>query len=423
MRSTPGWLFSPKVDALAFGGTTALALLAVVLGKLLGLWSTPFPLWAWVCVVLAVDVAHVWATLFRVYFDGSEVRRRAALYLLTPCGCYALGVALYAQWGSIGFWRTLAYVAVWHFVRQQLGWLAIYHRLNPATSNADRWLDKGALTASMLYPLWYWHTHTDRAFHWFVDGDFALQIFSDLSQYSAALFRGLNTAVAAFAASVSGLWIARQLLRAGLWLARRHTRAGRDSQPVLGVWLLLTSTAVCWNVGIVVLNNDWAFTWTNVLIHGVPYLVLSWRYARNRYAEDGPERHTQAGDAPREPSLATWIVRTGVFCFFLFLVIVAFGEEWLWDQLVWHERFSQWLGTKTLSMLQSPAYLQWIVPLLAVPQATHYVLDGFVWRGKNNPMLSDQLGLQVCEQPTPYEHPPREAPSLQSEHASDQVAL
>ena len=27
----------------------------------------------------------------------------------------------------------------------------------------------------------------------------------------------------------------------------------------------------------------------------------------------------------------------------------------------------------------------WLVPLLALPQLTHYVLDGFVWKRKNNP--------------------------------------
>ena len=29
-----------------------------------------------------------------------------------------------------------------------------------------------------------------------------------------------------------------------------------------------------------------------------------------------------------------------------------------------------------------------LVPLLALPQATHYVLDGFVWRRRSNPQLS-----------------------------------
>jgi hypothetical protein len=27
-----------------------------------------------------------------------------------------------------------------------------------------------------------------------------------------------------------------------------------------------------------------------------------------------------------------------------------------------------------------PHVLAWLVPLLAVPQATHYILDAFIWR-------------------------------------------
>jgi hypothetical protein len=29
-----------------------------------------------------------------------------------------------------------------------------------------------------------------------------------------------------------------------------------------------------------------------------------------------------------------------------------------------------------------------VVPLLALPQLTHYVLDGFIWRRKSNPDFS-----------------------------------
>ena len=29
-----------------------------------------------------------------------------------------------------------------------------------------------------------------------------------------------------------------------------------------------------------------------------------------------------------------------------------------------------------------------LVPLLALPQLTHYVLDGFIWRRKSNPNFS-----------------------------------
>jgi hypothetical protein len=58
-------------------------------------------------------------------------------------------------------------------------------------------------------------------------------------------------------------------------------------------------------------------------------------------------------------------------------------EELLWDRAVWHER-PGWFG----SGFDPSAFEVWFVPLLAVPQLTHYVLDGFFWRRSRNPNLS-----------------------------------
>jgi hypothetical protein len=76
-------------------------------------------------------------------------------------------------------------------------------------------------------------------------------------------------------------------------------------------------------------------------------------------------------------------LRRGVVVFVALVVGLAFVEELLWDRLVWHER--AWLFGEG-SPLAAVA-LSLVVPLLALPQATHYVLDGFVWRAKQNPEL------------------------------------
>ena len=48
---------------------------------------------------------------------------------------------------------------------------------------------------------------------------------------------------------------------------------------------------------------------------------------------------------------------------------------------------SAWLG-----FLSRPATLSLVVPLLALPQATHYVLDAFLWRfDGSNPRLAEYL--------------------------------
>jgi hypothetical protein len=72
-------------------------------------------------------------------------------------------------------------------------------------------------------------------------------------------------------------------------------------------------------------------------------------------------------------------------------VLIATAEEALWDLLVWHER-APLFGDAGLTL--SRGLLTVVVPLLAVPQATHYALDGFIWRsGPSNPTLLHDLGL------------------------------
>jgi len=65
----------------------------------------------------------------------------------------------------------------------------------------------------------------------------------------------------------------------------------------------------------------------------------------------------------------------GLLLFLAILIFIAFSEEYLWEILVWNEQFSS----------TSKNFSNWyflVVPLLTVPQFTHYLLDGFIW--KNN---------------------------------------
>src|ERR671916_2577587 len=85
------WLFSPRVDVCVFGGSALVSLLLLLVGARAGALDGESPDWAWVPAVLLVDVAHVYATLFRVYLDAEELKRRAALYLLAPAIAYVMG--------------------------------------------------------------------------------------------------------------------------------------------------------------------------------------------------------------------------------------------------------------------------------------------------------------------------------------------
>jgi len=322
------WLVSPRFDLLAFLAPALLALALVPLAPAGG----DLPLPGWVIAVLLVDVAHVWATLHRSYLDLDMRARRTRALVIAPIAAYAIGVALHLR-SPAWFWTALAYLAVWHFVRQQYGWIALLHRNEGVVKRFDRRLDVAAIYLATLAPLVWWHAHLPRRFDWFVSGDFLAQLIPEAS----------GAAAIALSCAVLALFVGRQIQR--WWRGE-------------GVWItkivVVVTTAACWYVGIVLTDSDWAFTFTNVLIHGVPYLGFVWIYKQ------------RSQDTPRG-----WVP------YYLVLVALAFMEEWGWDRLVWHDHGAIFPGAEWGSSADD---LAWLVPLLALPQATHYLLDAFIWR-------------------------------------------
>ncbi|HET9529151.1 MAG TPA: hypothetical protein VFQ92_02280, partial [Blastocatellia bacterium] len=337
------WLFSAPVDLSVFLGSAVVSLVALWIGARAGVLYDDTPDWAWVPAVLLIDVAHVYATGFRVYFDVEELKRRPWLYGLVPVLGYLVGVTLYSE-GELVFWRALAYLAVFHFVRQQYGWVALYRARAGERDRAGRWIDTAAIYMATVYPLIYWHTHLPRNFWWFLPKDFAA-IPALVEPVAKTIYLA---ALAAYAINVFYRWIA---------LSR--TNPGKD--------IVVATTAICWYVGIVAFDSDYAFTVTNVIIHGVPYLALIYWYSRQRLDQAG-------GRGPYR------IFARGPAVFLFMLWALAYIEELFWDRTVWQERdylFGSPIDVGSVKFL--------IVPLLALPQLTHYVLDGFVWRRKSNP--------------------------------------
>src|SRR5206468_6051617 len=112
-----------------------------------------------------------WSTIFRVYLDPIEFRRRPGLYLFVPVAGLVAGVGLYSL-GPVVFWRCLAYLAVFHFVRQQYGWVTLYRAKCGERDRCGRWIDSAAIYLATVYPLVHWHAHLPRRFWWFLKGDF-----------------------------------------------------------------------------------------------------------------------------------------------------------------------------------------------------------------------------------------------------------
>ncbi len=341
------WIRSSVIDSLCI-------LAPGVAASLLAWWlcaegqgGIDTPVWAWVVLVVGIDVAHVYATLYRTYLDGRERHSLGTWLWLTPLACWLCGVLLYSL-SAGAFWTLLAYLAVFHFVRQQYGFVMLYARNEQSLPAWCRHIDKLAIYAATLGPLLYWHTHLPRAFVWFVEGDF-IALPSWCWTVGAPLY---------------GLVLLAYFFKE-VWLA--HSGQGCNL-PRNGV---VCGTAFSWFVGIVVANGDLVFTLTNVVAHGLPYIALTTLYKR---AEDVRRARPHSWFSARYLPASI-----GLLCLFAYL------EEGLWDGLVWREHGTLFALFGALPAVHSSALLALLVPLLTVPQATHYVLDALIWRMRSHP--------------------------------------
>jgi hypothetical protein len=334
-----------RTDLLAFGGSALLALALVGLGHALGFGGGALPEWGWVAFVLLIDVAHVYSTLFRTYFDRQELKRHPTRYIAIPVAVYAMGVLFY-QHSELLFWRVLAYIALFHFVRQQAGWVAVY-RARARQGKIDAVVDQCAIYAATLYPVVYWHAHLhETQFNWFLQGDFVSGSWAQNAEPVAFTFWLL----ALFAFAARSIWLFRV-----------------ENTVYLGKLVVVATTAAAWYVGIVLTNSDFDFTVTNVIIHGVPYMVLLWSYAKSRSLD-------------ADTTLTKSIALQGAAMFLVLVALFAYAEEWAWASWVHAEH--SWLFPSAVSPA-NPSWLVFLVPLLALPQATHYALDGLLWRRKD----------------------------------------
>ena len=343
MRIATPWIYSPKFDLSAIiGPPVVITAIVLVFGNKIAAISET-PTWLWILLVLGIDVAHVYSSLFRTYFDKEEFQRRKILYLVVPAVCWLSGIAIYAFAGSVFFWSCVAYFAIYHFVRQQYGFLMLYRRGEPIGDLGYR-IDQVSIYMATVYPLVFWHTYT-RQFQWFSEFE-VLHIPVVWPEYLCRFV--YIVALTAF--------LLKEAIR---WRQIGTLNAGKV--------LLLVATAAAWGTGIILFNGDLTFTLINIISHGIPYMALIWIYQYRK----------RANKAHRENRLLRFFQLKYVPIYILSLIAIAYFEEAIWDWLVFREH-SNLFGTFHIAL--SATAMAVLIPLLTMPQVTHYVLDAYIWR-------------------------------------------
>ena len=383
------WIYSPFVDGLFI---LAIPFLIVAATLLCGDYFRPadsMTVVSWAILVMGVDVSHVYSTIYRTYLDKETMQRHGLFLMLLPFAVLIICLLLYL-FGAQVFWRVMAYVAVFHFARQQYGFLRVYSRHENPSAFARR-IDALAIYTATLYPILDWHLAGQKSFNWFMNGDFFY--FAGLCRAAADCSRAqewLATArtLAWFAyLGIMGLYLVKEVTLLWKSITARRQALLRNSIATKNVpWFnlprnaILAGTLLSWYVGIIHFNSDLAFTAINVMSHGIPYIALVWIYGRKKY--------NNASGAGLE-QMPTWsmaqLFRPRYILFFIVsLLLLAYVEEGLWDAWVWHEKNHQPLFDAFHALVggagPESSWLKLLVPLLSVPQITHYIIDGFIWK-------------------------------------------
>ena len=66
--------------------------------------------------------------------------------------------------------------------------------------------------------------------------------------------------------------------------------------------------------------------------------------------------------------------------FLAVIIVFAFIEEGFWDSFIWREHAQYFSSYYFLPAATSPWGVALALSLLILPQVTHYLLDGFIWK-------------------------------------------
>eukprot|EP01063_Lacrimia_lanifica_P018734 TRINITY_DN25645_c0_g1_i1.p1 TRINITY_DN25645_c0_g1~~TRINITY_DN25645_c0_g1_i1.p1 ORF type:complete len:394 (+),score=144.63 TRINITY_DN25645_c0_g1_i1:74-1183(+) len=350
------WIFSPTLDMWAH-------LAPIVAGCLLAPFMYAYvppdsmPLWGYLIVVVFCDVGHVWGTIFRCYLDTEENSRRWGLYNVAPFVIFAAMLFTHYAWSEAYFWMAVGYFALFHFVRQQWGFLCLYRARKGERDGAA--LDRFVHTVGAVAPMVVWHADPNRSFDWFMREDPFLIRFPQYMQ-AVAVSVWLLTLVAYAATTVS--------------------KAAGGEGVNRGKVMTMAFCWLTWVIGILLPHKLIAVFFLN-MFHAAPSYMIVFFTSRNKWRARAPptqaEHLVKALTAP-----GSW------YLYLAFFVAIALVEEALWEVFVWRDYFPQYIDFEMTRFGTS-----FFTSLLALPQVVHYFLDAFIWKLDSNPGLSDYYGL------------------------------
>jgi hypothetical protein len=310
------------------------------------------PIWVWIGLALLLDYGHQYAALYRTYLDPSEIQERRQLLTLVPFFAFLAGLFLYT-FGRLIFWRCIIYFGIFHFIRQQYGFMRLYSRKQVETP-LEFWVDRMTIYATTLYPLLYEHTHLPRAYSWFETDDVLVPLH--FGPFYKLLFP---------------IYVAILVI----YVLKELVLLVKDAQLNLPKNLLMLGTAIAWYVGMVRFNAFMIFYVVLQICHSMPYIALIWAYGHRKWSR------TSQGASKSKFNYGFFFRPSSIAVFLGLIVILSYVELSFLETLDLQSQYPpEIFGSLEFLRPKLMPFLAVLMPIMAVPQLTHYVLDAVIWR-------------------------------------------
>lgn len=353
-KSQP-WLFNPVSD---FAGILALPLILCFTLLILERSAAVALFQSLFFYILIVDFGHIFAQWFRIFSNPMETRKSKTRYI---CFC----VSTYFVIGAILMAPTLEavrsftiYLVIWHFVKQQYGYIRIYSRTDGPKSKVVERLEKFFIQASMFYPVFYSHYRPElKGFYW-ESG------YIHIPEGPGSVVNAL------FAASVIG---------AGCFYCYHEYK--RSKKNAMFNWpknLALLGGLLGWNLAVFMSRGNSTIFFTVVLVHDMTYIMMVWLTGRR-------DRKLQTADSnPKEwQEWLRWTSPLGFVWYFFTLNLVGLIVICAYYQIEkGHLAYEVFFGDffSALPSLKDTAFSGFGTSIFFTTQVTHYVMDGYLWK-------------------------------------------
>lgn len=298
------------------------------------------------------DVPHVWGTIYKTYLDKSQLEKHKALYIWIPLITFIVLLILTLADSTLYLlFFVLAFFAVFHFIKQQLWFIMLYAYKEINKSNTSILMDKILAWIITWWPILYWFSNLDtRNYNWFTNDDFIKlpDILFPAIWYISILFW------------LFYIWY--EIFRYKKW-------------EILNIWkyLYILWTFFVWFYWIVWTNSMLIFWLWNMLLHGWNFFAITYYSTKDRINKWLFKTY----------KIFNFFANKNIFLFILPLFIIWFIEQSTWALFLDNEEFFHYFYNMKLYELfkNINIYVFSItIALLALPQTTHYILDGIIWK-------------------------------------------